>query len=128
EPSSTAGKPILGQLQSRDITNTLIDVVPYFGGTLLSTSGLINAYRSAAEDALKNAQIVTKTIEKKFRLDFSYNEMKDIMLLIKQNNLTILTTKFEETCSLMFSVRKSEAKRIQNIFSDFYGVRISTTE
>jgi len=75
EPSSTAGKPILGQLQSFNVTNILIVVVRYFGGTLLGVSGLINAYRSAAADALKNADIKQKIIEKEITLDFTYHEL-----------------------------------------------------
>lgn len=125
EPSSTAGKPILGQLQSFDVTNTLIVVVRYFGGTLLGTSGLIGAYRSAAADALSNAKIVTRTIEKRFRLKFTYKEMNDVMQIIKQHNLNIIDTQFEISCSLDFAVRKSEAESIEKIFSDFYGVEIS---
>lgn len=128
EPSSTAGKPILGQLQSFNVTNALIVVVRYFGGTLLGTSGLINAYRTAAENALENARIVTKIITKKYKLNFTYNEMNDVMQIMKQNNLDILDTQFEIKCSLFFAVRKSEAKRIEKIFSDFYGVDITEAD
>ena len=124
EPSSTAGKPILGQLQSFDVTNILIVVVRYFGGTLLGTSGLINAYRNAAENALINAKILTKIIKKTYRLDFTYNEMNEVMTLIKKHNLNIIDTQFEEKCSLHFTVRKSDAAHIEKIFNDFYGVKI----
>ncbi|MGC9354952.1 MAG: IMPACT family protein, partial [Mariniphaga sp.] len=89
EPSSTAGKPILGQLLSFELTNTLIIVVRYFGGTLLGTSGLINAYRTAAAEAIKNAKIETRIIEEKFLLKFTYKEMNDVMQIIKQENLNI---------------------------------------
>lgn len=125
EPSSTAGKPILGQLRSYKITNTLIVVVRYFGGTLLGTSGLINAYRSAAADAITNATIIQKTIVKTYRLDFTYNEMGEVMTIIKQQNLKIDDTKFEENCSLHFSVRKSQAKNIEMVFKQVLGVKIS---
>ena len=124
EPSSTAGKPILSQLQSFGITNILLVVVRYFGGTLLGTGGLINAYKNAAASALKNARIKIKIIEKYYRLHYTYNEMNEVMLIIKQENLNIINTKFEEKCSLTFSVRKGDAKRIEKIFSDFYGVGI----
>jgi uncharacterized YigZ family protein len=125
EPSSSAGKPILGQLQSFDVTNVLIVVVRYFGGKLLGVGGLINAYRSAAQDALNNAEIITKIITKKFLLKFTYKEMNEVMLVIKQENPEIISTKFEEQCSLIFSIRKSEAERIEKLFANIYGISIS---
>ena len=124
EPSSTAGKPILGQLQSNNVTNILIVVVRYFGGTLLGVSGLINAYRNAAADALKNVKIIQKVIEKEYELHFTYNELSEVMNLIKQENLTIIDTRFEENCSVVFSVRKSESARINQLFSSIFRVRI----
>jgi uncharacterized YigZ family protein len=124
EPSSTAGKPILGQLQSFNVTNILIVVVRYFGGTLLGTGGLINAYRSAAADSLKNAEIMQKIIETEIVLDFTYNELSDVMNVIKQENLSVIYTRFEESCSLIFSVRESEFERVKQIFSNIYGVKV----
>ena len=124
EPSSTAGKPILGQLLSFGLTNILVVVVRYFGGTLLGTGGLINAYRTAAAEAIKNAKTVNRVIEKKFTLKFTYNQMNDVMQIIKQENLNILDTRFELECELDFSVRKSEARRIEDLFQQFYGVEI----
>ncbi len=124
EPSSSAGKPILGQLLSFEVTNTLIVVVRYFGGTLLGVSGLINAYRTAAAEALNNSTISTKLIENRYELHFTYNELNDVMQIIKQENLTIESTKFEEKCSLIFLVRKSEASKIEQVFDNFYGIEI----
>jgi uncharacterized YigZ family protein len=124
EPPSTAGKPILGQLQSFNLTNVLIVVVRYFGGTLLGTGGLINAYRSAAADALKNAEIKQKTVEKEITLDFTYNEMAEVMNVIKQENLTVIYTRFEESCNLALTVRKSEIDKVTNIFRNIYGVSV----
>lgn len=124
EPSSTAGKPIHGQLQSFNVTNILLVVVRYFGGTLLGTSGLINAYRNAAADALKNAEIIQKIIEKEITLDFTYNELADVMNVIKHENLTMITTKFEEKCNLTFSVRLSDYERVKLMFDNIYGVGI----
>lgn len=124
EPSSTGGKPILGQLQSFNVTNILLVVVRYFGGTLLGVSGLINAYRNAAADALKNAEIIQKTIEKEITLNFTYNELAEVMNIIKQENLTVINTMFEEKCNLIFSVRQSEYEKAKQKFSNIYGVEI----
>jgi len=125
EPSSTAGKPILGQLQSFNVTNTLIVVVRYFGGTLLGVSGLINAYRNAAAEALKNAEIKQKTVEREIVLDFTYNELAEVMNVIKHENLTVIYTRFEERCNLAFSVRKSQIDKVTAIFSNIYGVNVN---
>lgn len=124
EPSSTAGKPILGQLQSYNLTNVLIVVVRYFGGTLLGTSGLINAYRSAASNAIQNAQVVINNIEAIFRLTFTYNEMNEVMRILKQEGLNIISTMFEDICKLEFSVRKSDADKVEQLFNRFHGVTI----
>lgn len=124
EPSSTAGKPILGQLLSFDVTNVFLVVVRYFGGTLLGTSGLINAYKTAASDALSKAKIITRTIEFKYQLHFTYPLMNDVMTILKQENLNIIDTQFEIECDLVFAVRKSDSKRIHEIFRNFYGVEI----
>ena len=86
EPSSTAGKPIFGQIQSFDLTNVLIVVVRYFGGTKLGVSGLINAYREAAADAIRNAVIVEKTVDEILRIRFSYLVLNDVMKVIKEEN------------------------------------------
>ncbi len=124
EPSSTAGKPILGQLQSFGVTNVLLVVVRYFGGTLLGVSGLINAYRNAAADALNNAEILNKLITRKFRIDFTYNELNAVMQIIKQENFSILNTDFQESCSLVFSVRKSKMEKAGKLFGQMYKVQM----
>ena len=124
EPSSSAGKPILGQLQSFDITNILIVVVRYFGGTLLGVSGLINAYKYSAKDALNNSKIVNKLIEQRYKISFTYNELNDVMNLLKKEDYTIINTDFKESCSLVFSVRKSEAKNAENRFNELYKVQL----
>lgn len=126
EPSSTAGKPILGQLQSFNVTNILIVVVRYFGGTLLGVSGLINAYRNAAADALKNAEIKQKIIEREVILDFTYTELAEVMNVIKQENLAVASTRFEDKCNLVFSVRKCEYEKVMKIFSGIYGVSVKS--
>ena len=124
EPSSTAGKPILGQLLSFEVTNILLVVVRYFGGTLLGVSGLINAYKNAAANALTNAEIEVKLIETEYVLKFTYKELNDVMKIIKREKLTVKKSIFEERCQLTFSIRNSEADRIQKIFNAFYGVEI----
>lgn len=128
EPSSTAGKPILGQLTSFELTNVLLVVVRYFGGTLLGTSGLINAYREAASEAIRNALVETRIIEAEYRLQFGYNELNQVMQIIKNENLKQTAIQLEESCRIDLSVRKSEAARIENLFGNIYGVTLSRLE
>ncbi len=128
EPSSTAGKPILGQLTSFELTNVLLVVVRYFGGTLLGTSGLINAYREAASEAIGNAVVETRIIEAEYRLQFGYNELNQVMQIIKNENLKQTAIQLEESCRIDLSVRKSEAVRIENLFGNIYGVTLSRLE
>ncbi len=128
EPSSTAGKPILGQLQSFEVTNILLVVVRYFGGTLLGVSGLINAYRTAATEALNNAEIFEKIIERNYKVSFTYNELNEVMQLLKQENYNIVSTDFQETCSLVFSVRKSETEKAKQLFNAMYKVQLKELE
>lgn len=125
EPSSTAGKPILGQLQSYDVTNILVVVVRYFGGTLLGVSGLINAYRSATVEALNNANILSKLIEIQYELKFEYPMLNTVMNKLKQDNYTIVTTDFQESCRLIFKARKSEDERAFKSFEEIYGIEIT---
>lgn len=128
EPSSTAGRPILGQLLSFDLTNVFVVVVRYFGGTLLGTSGLITAYKTATADALNHADIITRVIETPVRLKYTYTQMNDVMQLIKQEDLQITTTRFEMECSLDLKIRKSEAERITILFSQIPGVEVRITD
>jgi uncharacterized YigZ family protein len=128
EPSSTAGKPILGQLQSFDVTNILIVVVRYFGGTLLGVSGLINAYKNAANDVLKNSEIVEKLIEKRYKISFTYNELNEVMHLLKQEKYNIENTDFQENCSLVFTVRKSKSENAVKLFNELYKVQLKEIE
>lgn len=107
EPSGTAGKPIMGQINSFEITNVLIVVVRYFGGTLLGVGGLINAYRNAAKDALENAVIISEIITQSYDLEFPYLAMNDVMTLIKEENLSQSKQVFELSCSIRINFRKS---------------------
>ncbi|AHW58486.1 uncharacterized protein, YigZ family [Draconibacterium orientale] len=124
EPSSTAGKPILGQLQSYELTNILVVVVRYFGGTLLGVSGLINAYRQATVEALNNADILSKLIEIQHELKFEYALLNTVMNKLKQDNYDIVTTDFQESCRLIFKTRKSEAEKAFQSFNEIYGIEI----
>jgi len=108
EPSGTAGKPILGQLDSFEVTNTLIIVIRYFGGTLLGASGLINAYRNAAAEALKEADIIEKTIKDIYRLTFDYALMSDVMNSLKKLNFEILKQDFTDIGNIDIAINQSE--------------------
>ncbi|MGZ4115944.1 MAG: YigZ family protein [Bacteroidia bacterium] len=125
EPSNTAGKPILGQIQSKDLTNILIVVVRYFGGTLLGVSGLIQAYKQAAEDAISHSKIIEKTVNDIYELRFDYLQMNDVMKIIKDGNLDILSQNFELSCSLAFSVRKSNSNKVYDSFKKLEGLKIT---
>jgi uncharacterized YigZ family protein len=117
EPSNTAGKPILGQLLSRDLTNTLIVVVRYFGGVKLGVSGLINAYREAASEALNQITIKKRFVKDVFAVHFKYPEMNTVMRIVKEHDLKIISQDFELECALTFSVKKSQSEKIQSIFA-----------
>ncbi len=124
EPSGTAGRPILGQINSCELTNVLILVIRYFGGTLLGTSGLIKAYREAAEDAIKNAEIVEKTIDETFFIHFEYLLLNDVMRILKQFENVSWEQDFNESCTIKLSIRKSEFQRLHDNLSQIYGVKI----
>lgn len=121
EPSSTAGKPILGQIQSNGLTNVLIVVIRYFGGIKLGVSGLINAYREAAADALRNAVVIEKTIDVPLRIRFSYLVLNDVMKIVKEEAPEILERHFELGCEMLLSIRQSELQtfkaRLQKVDS-----------
>lgn len=108
EPSSTAGKPILGQINSHELTNVAIFVVRYFGGTKLGVPGLINAYKKAALDAINNSVVVDKTVDVYFKIDFDYLKMNDVMKLIKEHNLVMKNQDFNNLCSISLIIRKSK--------------------
>lgn len=108
EPSSTAGKPILGQISSCGLTNVVVVVVRYFGGIKLGVSGLITAYRTAAADALNNALFVERRIESEIRIRFGYTELNDVMKLIKEFDLRIVEHNFDNVCEMVVAVRRKE--------------------
>lgn len=126
EPSSTAGKPILGQIQSFDLTNILIVVVRYFGGTLLGVSGLINAYKNAAQDAISQAVIVEKIVEQEIQLEFGYGVMNEVMKVFKDEKLQQIDPKFDLICHMSTRIRLAELNRITVVLKKIEGLKIST--
>ena len=124
EPSGTAGRPILNTLLSADLTNMLIVVVRYFGGTLLGVPGLINAYKSAAGDAVKEAVIIEKSISDVYEIKFDYSLMNDVMRLIKEEQLSILEQQFDNDCLLKFEVRKSSLNKVLSRIEKQTGIEL----
>jgi uncharacterized YigZ family protein len=106
EPNNSAGKPILGQIQSKDLTNILIVVVRYFGGTLLGVSGLINAYRTAAADALDKSVIITHHVTESFRVEFEYSQTSEVMRMLKSSEAEITHQGFDERSYITYTVRR----------------------
>ena len=113
EPSSTAGKPILGQINSNELTNILIVVVRYYGGVNLGTSGLIVAYREAAADAIAHSEIVSKQVEEIITYTFSYPMMNDVMRIVKEMSPRIVSQTYDNTCEIRLAIRKSEAEQLR---------------
>lgn len=112
EPSGTAGRPIHGQLLSKDLTNTLVIVVRYFGGIKLGVSGLINAYKTAAKEALEAASIIEKTIDDTYNVSFDYSVMNSVMQLLKDPYVTILGQGYDTQYVITFKLRRRESDRI----------------
>ena len=114
EPSSTAGKPILGQINSNELTDILIVVVRYYGGVNLGTSGLIVAYREAAADAIAHSEIETRQVEEIITYNFPYPMMNDVMRIVKEMQPRIVSQTYDNTCEIRLSIRKSEAEQLKN--------------
>ena len=117
EPSSTAGKPILGQINSLELTNVFIVVIRYFGGVLLGTSGLIIAYREAAAEALADSTIETRLIEEEISYTFTYPMMNDVMRIVKEMQPRIVSQSFDNTCEIRLAIRKSMAEALKTKLS-----------
>ena len=124
EPSGTAGRPILNCLLSEDLTNILIVVVRYFGGTLLGVPGLINAYKNASLEAIKQSKVVAKTVNDVYEVYFDYLQMNDVMKLVKDENLQVLAQHFDTHCNLKFEVRKSHLNQVLNRFDKIEQVKL----
>lgn len=124
EPNNSAGMPIYGQIQSFGLTNILIVVVRFFGGVKLGVGGLISAYRTAAQMALVDAEIIEKTINIYYQISFDYKNMNKVMRIIKEKNLEIITQVMNESCSITIATRKKNAELIFDIFATVFEVDI----
>ena len=126
EPSNSAGMPIYGQIQSYGITNVLVVVVRFFGGTKLGVGGLITAYKTTAQMALEVSDIVEKTIDVHFLISFDYKNMNKVMRVIKEKNLEIIHQKMEMSCEIEIATRKKNAVMVSEIFESLFEISIRT--
>jgi uncharacterized YigZ family protein len=124
EPSGTAGRPILNTLLSRNLTNTAVVVVRYFGGTLLGVPGLIHAYKSAAELALSQAVVTEKTVNDVYTVVFDYLQMNEVMRIIKDENMAIVEQLFDNSCQIKFSVRQMQVNQVISKLQKLSSVKI----
>ncbi len=124
EPSSSAGKPILGQIQSFDLTNVIVIVVRYFGGTKLGVGGLIDAYRSAARLAIEDTEIVERQVKNVFRVKFAYETIGSVMKLLKDNDWPQENQQFEMTCTLDSRIRLDDSERFVALMEDIDGLEL----
>ena len=125
EPSGTAGKPILGQINSFGLTNVLIVVVRYFGGIKLGTSGLIEAYRAAAADAIRANEIVECLVEEDVRIFFEYPFMNDVMRIVKEENVAIISQYFDLDCDMTLRQRRTMLPRLRERLSKVESLRFA---
>ena len=126
EPSGTAGKPILGQMLSHEITDVLIVVVRYFGGTKLGVSGLIQAYRESAAAAIGAGEIVERTVDATLRVTFPYVSMNDVMRIVKEENPRVVGQDFDNSCSMVLAIRQSCAETLAGKLAKVAGASIET--
>ncbi len=128
EPANSAGKPILMQIRSRKLTNILVVVVRYFGGTLLGVGGLIRAYKSAGYEALDHARTVARTVTVPYRLIFDYSETQKVMKIIKQNKIEQVSQQFDLKCKMVIAIRKSKNRQLVEVFRRIPNVDIQSVE
>lgn len=124
EPSGTAGKPILGQIQAKQLSDVMVVVVRYFGGVLLGTGGLVVAYREATVDALNNTTVYTKIVEQALTIQCAYPQLNEVMKIIKDNNLTIVSQTLEISCSLKVQIRLSNFETITERLKQVHGLQV----
>lgn len=125
EPSGTAGRPILNTMLSKNVTNTLIVVVRYFGGKLLGVPGLINAYKTAADEGLKIAGLTEKTSSDVYTVNFDYLQMNAVMKLIKDEGITILNQQANDVCEVKISIRKAKVNQTISKLSGLKNTKIT---
>ena len=128
EPSNSAGPPIYGQIQAFDVTNILVVVVRYFGGTKLGVGGLMNANKTGAKLALEASCILEKTIDRVFKITFQYKDMNKVMRIVKEKQLNITHQKLELDCQYTIPVRKKNADQIFKLFTNLFGIEIKEIE
>ena len=124
EPSGTAGRPILGQINSRELTNVLVIVIRYFGGILLGTGGLVVAYKEATADALDRTEIIEKTVDIRISISFDYVLMNDVMRVIKDVNAQITAQTYVNQCMMQLSIRKQDAELLSSKLKKILGLVI----
>jgi len=125
EPAGSAGRPILGQIDSKELTNIMVVVVRYFGGTLLGVPGLINAYKTATTLALQLAPIVQKPIELKYELNFDYHQMNEVMMIVKQYNCSVTEQEAQLFVQLKIGIPKARLEEALNKFNDLREVKLT---
>ena len=126
EPAGSAGRPILGQIDSKQLTNIMVVVVRYFGGTLLGVPGLINAYKTATSLALQLSPIVQKPVEIMYTLSFDYQQMNEVMIIVKQYNCSVVEQEAQLFVELKIGIPKHRLEEVLNKINDLQGVRFST--
>jgi len=124
EPSGTAGKPILAQIQAKKLSDVMVVVVRYFGGVLLGTGGLVVAYREATVDALNNTTVYTKIVEQALTIQCAYPQLNEVMKIIKDNNLTIISQTLEISCTLKVQIRLSNFEIITERLKQVHGLQV----
>lgn len=125
EPSNSAGKPILTQIQSHDLTNVVIIVVRYFGGTLLGVNGLMNAYKLAAADAIANSTIEERFILFEYEIDFGFDDISAVMRILKEFEAKIISNSYETTNHIVFQIKKQHAETLENKFTELYNTHLT---
>lgn len=128
EPSNSAGMPIFGQIQAYEVTNILVVSVRYFGGTKLGVGGLMSAYKTSAQLTLEISEIVEKTINEQFKICFNYDVMNKVSRILKQYDVQISHQKLDISCEYIISVRKKDALKVFEIFSEMYPISIEKLE
>lgn len=124
EPTNSAGMPIYGQIQSFELTNVLVVVVRYFGGTKLGVGGLISAYKTSAKITLEVSEIIEKTIDSLFEISFDYKDINKVMRIIKEKNLQIVNQQLKMDCKILISVRKSMEENLTATFESLYEAKV----